>query len=398
MTSESQTWRAARRLGLASDTDEARRHRQLDEHHQLVAELADRFEGEGYAHAQAIDLAEIVYSANGAEPDDANGERPDRRLTARQICATPDPDQPPELCGPLLARGERLVLGASTGHGKSTFTARLIGAITNHTPFLDYTGAGGRALIVDAEQSIRDIKRVLTETGLSESDQIDYLVVPDGLTLDQPDSLDVLELADYLATTEYAVVALDPAYKLHRSDSNEERGAVDLMRRLDAWRDAYQFGLILPMHTRKPPAGLQLRLTIHELFGSSAYTRGAEVVLGLELVRPGYSRMHVLKHRRGELQTGERWGLVYDRDTGYRRDPRETSDEPSVAERVRRALSETPGLTRDEMISITGASKSSVSAALAALGAAAAKGRFGTKTWSLDDDQDGLFNDPEDDE
>ena len=138
----------------------------------------------------------------------------------------------------------------------------------------------------------------------------------------------MLELADYLATTEYAVVALDPAYKLHRSDSNEERGAVDLMRRLDAWRDAYQFGLILPMHTRKPPAGLQLRLTIHELFGSSAYTRGAEVVLGLELIRPGYSRMHVLKHRRGELTTGERWGLVYDRETGYRRDPRETSDEP----------------------------------------------------------------------
>jgi hypothetical protein len=335
----------------------------------------------GHTLADLEPLTEPDLAAD-LEPD----ARPDRRITARALCAQPDPAQPPELLGPLLARGERLVLGASTGHGKTTFVARLIAACTRTAEFLGFRGAGGRALVVDAEQSIRDIKRVLREASLDESDDVDYLIVPDGLDL-AANTDDISELAGYLDTGNYDLVALDPAYKLHRGESNEERAAVDLMRRLDAWREAYQFGLLLPMHTRKPPAGLPARMSIHELFGSSAYTRGAEVVLGLELLRPGYSRLHVLKHRRGELATGERWGLIYDREDGYRRDPAETDAAETTVEQVRQALRTTPDLDLDALRDVTKSSISSIRSALRELGAIGAKsGRKGRKTWRLGDD------------
>ena len=53
---------------------------------------------------------------------------------------------------------------------------------------------------------------------------------------------------------------------------------------------------------------------------------------------------------------------------------------------MRRALSETPGLSRDDLASISDASKSAVGKALAALAAIPTAGRYGTKTWRLPDD------------
>ena len=98
---------------------------------------------------------------------------------------------------------------------------------------------------------------------------------------------------------------VDPLYKAHTGDSNDERSAVDLMRRFDKWRDDLGFALIIPVHTRKPPPAT--KFTVNELFGSSAYQRGAEIVLGLQRVRPGYSRLHFFKDRDGDLPVGTAW-------------------------------------------------------------------------------------------
>lgn len=99
------------------------------------------------------------------------------------------------------------------------------------------------------------------------------------------------------------------------------------MKRFDGWRERFRFALVLPVHCRKPLPGT--KFSIHDLFGSSAYVRGAEVVLGLQRVSDGYAKLHFLKDRDGDLPIGARWGLLFDRQEGLRRDPtrrREATD------------------------------------------------------------------------
>ena len=50
-------------------------------------------------------------------------------------------------------------------------------------------------------------------------------------------------------------------------------------------------------------------------------SRGAEIIVAIERVSDGYSRLRFLKDRSGRLPVGEAWGLLFDRETDYRRDP-----------------------------------------------------------------------------
>jgi hypothetical protein len=239
-------------------------------------------------------------------------------MSARELCALPDPPQDEQLLGPLLLRGQRLVLGAHTGEGKTSMALQMVRALTGEGEFLDWRGTGGRVLVLDAEQGLRTVKRRLREAGLDERDDVHYVRVPDGLALDS-DERHVAEVERALEAGEYALVVADPLYKLHTGDSNDEREAVDLMRRFDGWRERYGFALLLPVHCRKPVPGM--KFSIHDLFGSSAYVRGAEVVLGLRRVSDGYAKLHFLKDRDGDLPIGTAWGLLFDQEEGFRRDP-----------------------------------------------------------------------------
>lgn len=265
-------------------------------------------------------------------------------LTARELCALPDPPEGDLLLGPLLVRAQRLLIGAHTGEGKTTIAFQLVRAVALGESFLDWPApTPGRVLIVDAEQGLRTIKRRLHEAGLADSEQVDYLRAPDGLTLDRnAEQVAALEL---ILESGYDVVLADPLYKIHGGDSNAEREAVDLMRLLDRWREQYGFALILCVHLRKPPP-LGARFTLHEFFGSGAYPRGAEVAIGLQRLRAGYSRLHFLKDRDGDLPIGESWGLLFDRDHGYRRDPQD--EKPATAERVRELRDSDPTITQKQ--------------------------------------------------
>ena len=121
------------------------------------------------------------------------------------------------------------------------------------------------------------------------------------------------------------VVVLDPYYKAHRGDSNEERAVVDLMRYLDALRARYGFALILPAHPRKDQTGRDgaRKLKLDDVAGSGAVTRGAELVLGLERLAHGVARLRVLKDRDGDLTVGEEWPLLFKRGRGSSLDPKE---------------------------------------------------------------------------
>lgn len=264
-------------------------------------------------------------------------------VTARELCAQPDVPGAEELLGPLVRRGQRTIIGAHTGEGKTVKTRQLVRAIVNGEEYLDWKGVGGvRALIIDAEQEAWTIRGQLRDLHLDQCDGIDYLCVPDGLALDE-DGDDRAGLEHVLAEGGYAAVVADPLYKLHRGDSNDERAAVDLMRTFDAWRALYGFALLMPVHCRKPQQPGRA-LTIHDLFGSSAYVRGAEVVLGLQLIRDGYSRLHFLKSRDPGLPVRTRWGLLYDRESGFRRDPKD--GQPTTAERLSELRTADPEITQ----------------------------------------------------
>jgi hypothetical protein len=314
-------------------------------------------------------VGRIAASAASYEPEDVPWRPEDvpiggeieafQVMAANEILELPDPDEGQQLLGPLVVRQGRLMVGADTGAGKTTFLLRMVKALVDGGEFLDWQAEGGlRVLIIDAEQNVRSIKRGLREVKLERGGAVDYLTVPDGLQLDKrPDARAALE--HVLANGNYDVVVADPLYKLHDADSNDERAAVNLMRIFDAWRVQFNFSLLMATHTRKKPALDNGQFSMHSLFGSGAWIRGAEVVIGLERVGDGFSRLYLFKDRDGDLPVGERWNLGFSREEGFWR--KDDGDEEARSRtQVRDALKEREKLTLAELCSITGASKSAV--------------------------------------
>jgi hypothetical protein len=249
----------------------------------------------------------------------APGQRRLEALTARETVALPEPADDVRLLGWYVMRGCRTIIGGASGHGKSTLACAIVSAILTGQEFLGEKGAAiGPALFVDLEQGLRSVKRMLRESGLVDRDDVYVVRAPDGLALDAEDGVDLAELERLIAEIRPVVVVLDPYYKAHRVEANEERPVVDLMRRLDGLRERYGFALILPAHVRKEQASNGARrLTLDDIAGSGAVTRGAEVVLGIERIVHGFARLRVLKDRDGDLIVGEAVSLTYSKDAGF---------------------------------------------------------------------------------
>jgi hypothetical protein len=291
-------------------------------------------------------------------------------ISAAEFCSQDFDDSSEELLGPLVVRGHRTIIAGPTGEGKTTFTYQALHAISAGEPFLDWQGCGEcRILIIDLEQSKRSLGKTLRERGLDTQRDVYLFRSADGLALDK-DADDIAGVESMLRRGGYDVVVVDPLYKMHTGDSNEERAAVDLMRRLDAWREEYAFALILASHCRKPTG--HFSPTTNEVFGSSAFTRGAEVVVYLRMVRPGVSRLHFLKDRDGELEGGKPWKLSFNRENGFERDA--AIEVPKLVEQVAAALRERPGQTKSELQETVGGSISSIEKALRTLGAVSEHG------------------------
>ena len=86
--------------------------------------------------------------------------------------------------------------------------------------------------------------------------------------------------------------------------------------------------------------------------------RGAEVVLGLQRVRDGYAQLHFLKDRDGDLPIGDRWGLLFDREQGFRRDP--DDGKPSTREQLAELRSADPALTQAQAAEAIGVSERTI--------------------------------------
>ncbi|MGH2450900.1 MAG: AAA family ATPase [Candidatus Limnocylindria bacterium] len=294
----------------------------------------------------------VAVTAEADQADEARFELAVR--TAREVCALPEPPDSDRLLGPLVVKGCRTIIGAGTGEGKTTFCMALIAAVAEGRELLAWQGRRGRVLVLDLEQGLRSVKHRLREAGLEDSEAVDYALIPEGLALDR-NAQHIAEVERILEEGNYDVVALDPHYKAHVGDANAEQETKALMRLLDGWRARYGFALLLPAHTRKIPAeqgSKPRKLTIHDIFGSSALVRGAEVVVGLQLVRPGFSRLYFFKDRDGDDElpvAGDPWGLLFNREEGYRRDPNETAPPRDLEAELREFCADGEWRTKTEL-------------------------------------------------
>ncbi|MGH3006525.1 MAG: AAA family ATPase [Gaiellaceae bacterium] len=268
-------------------------------------------------------------SGNGGPREPAPDEEPAEPFridvyTARALCGLQVSPEEPELVGPFLRRGRITLLGATTGHGKTTFGAQMLAAGVLGGDFLGWTAAGGlRVLVLDLEQHLEDIREQLDAVGLADCELVDYAPIPEGLQIDR-DREQLAELERVVAAKPYDVVRVDPFYKLHAADSSEELQARALVRLTRRWVNRHGFALLMDTHTRKRIEG-RAGFTLDDLFGSSLFARDPEVILGLQLVEDGFSRLHVFKARgrRGDIGTGQTIDLLYSDDELFCRRPDE---------------------------------------------------------------------------
>lgn len=202
----------------------------------------------------------------------------------------------------LLERGDRLLLTAGEGVGKSNllrFMALTIAAGLH--PFRRTTMTPRRVLLVDVENQARKVRRELRPwLHLVEGwnpGMLGIEVRVGGINLDR--SKDRSWLAGKVAAHRPDVLVIGPLYQLHgaaeRGDTGGENHARELARTLDRIRE--RFGCALLMETHAPHGSMGSRDL--RPFGSSVWLRWPEFGIGLRAdheLGPGKFR---LVHWRG---------------------------------------------------------------------------------------------------
>jgi AAA domain/DnaB-like helicase N terminal domain len=302
-------------------------------HARLVVKAAERRE------RAAAAIALHAETMNGGDPSPELRERVVQALaprrasgdgfqievyTAKDLTRLPLPQEDPELVGPFLRRGRITLLGATTGHGKTTFGVQMLAVAVLGGDFLGWDVQGGlRVLVLDLEQHLEDIQEQLAAVGLADSELIDYAPIPEGLEIDR-DPAQLAELERVVSAKPYDIVRVDPFYKLHAADSSEEQQARELVRHTRGWVNRHGFGLLMDTHTRKRIEG-KARFVLDDLFGSSLFARDPETILGLQFIEDGFSRLRIFKARgrRGGIRTGQTIDLLYNDEELFRRKPEE---------------------------------------------------------------------------
>ena len=90
-------------------------------------------------------------------------------------------------------------------------------------------------------------------------------------------------------------------------------------------------------------------------------------MLGLQRVSDGYAKLHFLKDRDGDLPIGAAWGLLFDRENGFRRDPKDSEPRETALDKVPDALAADPTLTSKQLEQATGYAERTVRSSLKTL-------------------------------
>lgn len=186
----------------------------------------------------------------------------------------------------LLARGDRFILTASAGLGKSTFLRQMaVCAAAGLDPFRMEHITPQRVLVVDCENGrmlSRDRYRPLVlkaeRVGRPVEDRLRIDIRPSGLDLLRPS--DVALLLRMVERTRPDLLLIGPAYRLHQDDPNDERAARKVTVVLDQARAATGCAVITEAHT---PHTDGQNANIMRPFGSSLWTRWPEFGYCLKL-------------------------------------------------------------------------------------------------------------------
>jgi replicative DNA helicase len=240
-------------------------------------------EGAREALAEAADV--LSGGCAPAEPDDD--------LDAFLDVAEPEYDW---VVPGLIERGDRVILTAAEGVGKSTLLRQAAVQLASGThPFTGEAIVPARVLYVDCENPPRLLRRKLRPlrakargTPCYDPANLVFKARPEGLDLHAPD--DARWLEGCCERVRPDVVLIGPLYKLASEDPNEERTAKLVAALLDRLRVRHGFALVLEAHTPNEASTGGRR--VERPFGWSGWRRWPE--FGLFLAPDGS-----LRHWRG---------------------------------------------------------------------------------------------------
>lgn len=203
----------------------------------------------------------------------------------------------------LLERGDRLIVVADEGGGKSTLLRQVAVQVSQGIhPFKMTAIDPKRVLLVDLENPARLLRRRLRELrDLAAADSTDFdpsrlrvVSQPEGMDLAQ--HVDALDLLNAVAANRPDLICIGPLYKLHQGEEEKSSDVRVVQRTLDTLR--VDFGCTIIMETHAPHQSFQggkIRIA-----GSRVWQRWPEFVLSLALAARDDKRTYLLK----EVRTG----------------------------------------------------------------------------------------------
>lgn len=273
----------------------------------VVVVIADKdADRQGYEHARLVAASlkgvaagvEVVEAAEGKDAADhlAAGHsvaefqvilqeddlQSQMALTLREFLSVVEPLQQ-WVIPSMIERGDRLIWTGYEGLGKSWIVRQIaVAAAAGIHPFTGERFRPQRVLYVDCEnperlsrRSFRRIDRVATAQGRPVGDMLRIRHIPAGLDLSQEE--DCTWLCELVAMYEPDLLTIGPFYRLHSSDTNDEKAARQVVSALDSARLRCGCALITEHHPgHGDPGNRSLRPT-----GSSLLMRWPEMGYGI---------------------------------------------------------------------------------------------------------------------
>ena len=181
----------------------------------------------------------------------------------------------------LLERGDRIMLTAGEGKGKSTLIRQLaLQFACGIHPWENRYTAPIKVLIIDVENSVPMVQRAFRQLRLSAGEN----VVSENLRIEvRTEGLDLTTkhdsrwLMERVASVQPDLITIGPVYKLHNDNPNDEQPARKVASVLDEIRGRYGCAMLIEAHS---PHGTGSRRPLRP-FGASMWLRWPEFGYGL---------------------------------------------------------------------------------------------------------------------
>ena len=206
------------------------------------------------------------------------------------------PDEPYAWLVPgLIEVGDRIILTGLEGGGKSTLCRQIAAQVSIGVhPFGGDPFDPIRALIVDCENSKRQVRRKADILRKRSGALLDFVFRPDGIDLTVVEHVAWLEQVIKQARPQF--VTIGPIYKMAGGDPKDEQTAKAVASAIDSLRVTYGFACLIEAHTPYADSGKSKRPV--RPYGASLWSRWPE--FGVYISKDGE-----LEHWRGQRDERE---------------------------------------------------------------------------------------------